>query len=318
MKEPNIFSYAKKELSQDAFICWLLEWSENQYASVNPKLNLVSKELISAFTGIAVTDISINRIEINPQEKNIDIVAKFTNGGDHYVIAIEDKVRAFPGKDQLIKYSKKLDQLANGKNLKKIYFKSYAISTDEVKAADAAGFEVFDLKRILHNLTKVADVNSEILKSFISHNTGVHSNLYEFEKRPTGKWIIENYQGFCIALNEKLHLNSQFRRYRGRNTFWFPLASKNLEGLPSLRLEIKDTQMIITSTLERNQYDRVMAAIYNIFPRDEEARRGARRRSGNAPTLYIFNPRFIQEGELIDFPKTVYLIDKRIKSFLSI
>jgi len=26
---PNLFSYATSELSQDAFICWLIKWSEN-------------------------------------------------------------------------------------------------------------------------------------------------------------------------------------------------------------------------------------------------------------------------------------------------
>ena len=224
MKEPNIFNYAKKELSQDAFICWLLKWSENQYAQVNPKLHLVSKELISAFTGIRVADISIADLELSPQERKIDIVARFKNGTDAYVIAIEDKVRAFPGKDQLIKYFKMLDQLANGKKLKKIYFKSYAISKDEINAADIAGFEVFDLKRILKVLTKVTAVQSEILKSFIDHNSGVHNNLYAFDKKPISQWNIENYQGFCIALNDKLDLNSQFRNYRGRNYFLVSLS----------------------------------------------------------------------------------------------
>lgn len=35
--ENNIFKYATKELSQDAFICWLVEWinhKEESYAKV--------------------------------------------------------------------------------------------------------------------------------------------------------------------------------------------------------------------------------------------------------------------------------------------
>ena len=28
--KPNLFKYATSELSQDAFICWLLEWAKPQ------------------------------------------------------------------------------------------------------------------------------------------------------------------------------------------------------------------------------------------------------------------------------------------------
>ncbi|MYD32112.1 MAG: hypothetical protein F4X01_11115 [Nitrospira sp. SB0661_bin_20] len=39
MERPNLFSYATSELSQDAFICWLLEWSLPQYRQTDTKLH---------------------------------------------------------------------------------------------------------------------------------------------------------------------------------------------------------------------------------------------------------------------------------------
>ena len=35
--EPNIFHFATKELSQDAFLCWLLSWAKNDYNKTETK-----------------------------------------------------------------------------------------------------------------------------------------------------------------------------------------------------------------------------------------------------------------------------------------
>ncbi|OBW43584.1 hypothetical protein AB670_00114 [Chryseobacterium sp. MOF25P] len=54
--KPNIFDIATKELNQDAFITWLLQFADAQYQSADPKLNgcgkvfakqLIKKQLIS-------------------------------------------------------------------------------------------------------------------------------------------------------------------------------------------------------------------------------------------------------------------------------
>ena len=29
--KPNLFKYAVSELTQDAFLCWLLEWADEKY-----------------------------------------------------------------------------------------------------------------------------------------------------------------------------------------------------------------------------------------------------------------------------------------------
>jgi hypothetical protein len=39
MNRPNLFSYATSELSQDAFICWLLSWASLEYKDVDGQLH---------------------------------------------------------------------------------------------------------------------------------------------------------------------------------------------------------------------------------------------------------------------------------------
>ncbi len=37
--KPNLFSLATKELSQDAFLAWLLQWADPKCRKCNPMLN---------------------------------------------------------------------------------------------------------------------------------------------------------------------------------------------------------------------------------------------------------------------------------------
>ncbi len=52
MNKPNLFSYATSELSQDAFICWLLAWAHPENKEINsdsPALHACARALIEAF-----------------------------------------------------------------------------------------------------------------------------------------------------------------------------------------------------------------------------------------------------------------------------
>ena len=42
---PNLFYYATKELSQDAFICWLLAWANKECAREDAALNALGLSL---------------------------------------------------------------------------------------------------------------------------------------------------------------------------------------------------------------------------------------------------------------------------------
>ena len=45
--KPNIFDIATKELSQDAFITWLLAFADNDNQQYDKELNLCAKEFVS-------------------------------------------------------------------------------------------------------------------------------------------------------------------------------------------------------------------------------------------------------------------------------
>lgn len=52
MTNPNLFKFATSELSQDAFICWLLSWAEKDYKVGSDKqqaLNELANNTLALF-----------------------------------------------------------------------------------------------------------------------------------------------------------------------------------------------------------------------------------------------------------------------------
>jgi hypothetical protein len=45
--KPNLFQFATKELSQDAFLSWFITWSDPCYKEINSELHKQSKYFIS-------------------------------------------------------------------------------------------------------------------------------------------------------------------------------------------------------------------------------------------------------------------------------
>lgn len=92
--EPNIFRYATSELSQDALICYILEFAKSEYRGhVLHKLGLA---FVESFSG----DQSIVR-NIRKQWHHIDILVELENGD---YILIEDKTNSSNHSKQLQKY----------------------------------------------------------------------------------------------------------------------------------------------------------------------------------------------------------------------
>jgi len=49
MIKPNLFKFATSELSQDAFICWLLSWANEENEIHDKRLCLCARKLLENF-----------------------------------------------------------------------------------------------------------------------------------------------------------------------------------------------------------------------------------------------------------------------------
>ncbi len=99
-KKPNIFDYATSELSQDAFLTWLIQWADKDYREIDSSLNACA---ISFVQELLRKDNSykIETVEAGRQWNNIDVWALVNNT---YFLVIEDKKGTKEHSDQLNRY----------------------------------------------------------------------------------------------------------------------------------------------------------------------------------------------------------------------
>ena len=93
--KPNIFNYATGELTNDAMICWMLDWAN----SYDERYKNLSQDILRLFTGDE--DLYVESVKIKRQYKNIDIIVEINNS---HVIVIEDKVYTSHHSNQLERY----------------------------------------------------------------------------------------------------------------------------------------------------------------------------------------------------------------------
>ena len=129
--ENNLFTFATKELSQDAFICWLL--NSLNYEDVENDTDIKAlKEFAYKFLNKMCPDtekmnISDIKPSITKQKFKIDILVEFKYKDENYIIIIEDKVASYIRKDkdgnnQLESYKEKIQKYSKNSKIKSVYY----------------------------------------------------------------------------------------------------------------------------------------------------------------------------------------------------
>ncbi len=194
--KPNIFHWATSELSQDAFICWLLSWAN--YEEEN-ELNKSSLYFISKLTDSKISE--FKKIEIFRQYKSIDILVKIN---DEYAILIEDKTNTKNHSGQLERYYEVLSSEFDKSKIFPVYIKTGDQS--EYGAVVKAGYKPFlrnDFIEILEYALKIG-VKNNILTDFYHHLVAIEKSFQSYKIIPISQWHWDSWKGFYTELAKRL------------------------------------------------------------------------------------------------------------------
>lgn len=199
MDKPNIFKYATKELSQDAFIFWLLDHANPKYENVDPVLKDCSLKLISKFFELENKEMpeKIENFSIHKQYKNIDILLKLNN----FFIIIEDKTGTKAHGDQLTRYRSLIVSEVGEENVLAIFFKTHDQSNYKKELED--GFKIFSRDKLISILENYENVNSDIFNSFKDYILEIEEEVNAFIRK--GEWNNKNWIGFFKYLQKELN-----------------------------------------------------------------------------------------------------------------
>lgn len=183
----NLFDYATKELSQDAFLRWLFE----NYDCEDKDVCLQAKKLIGSFLGIDNLEVEeISELKTYSQWRKVDILLRFKYGDKLFCIAIEDKTYT-EEHEQLKNYNKSLEEYVNWLKkeysnsnivIKKVFYKTAKLSSDEIERVKGNGWEVFDIDKIYPLFSTNCNIENNILNDYIKHIQEIFSACNTIEK----------------------------------------------------------------------------------------------------------------------------------------
>ena len=200
--KPNLFDFATSELSQDAFVSWLLQWADPSCATIDSELNILGKKLLSFMTGIP--EKAIINVVVGRQWENIDIWIEIN---DDTFVVIEDKTGTSEHDNQLERYKSTAESYYAGKRDKfhYIYLKTGNEPLSTRKYIASKGYRVITRKMILDVLDAYVGSN-DILIDFREHLKDIENETNSFKTKPMTDWSWYAWQGFYMEL-EKWYKN---------------------------------------------------------------------------------------------------------------
>lgn len=205
---PNIFDIATKELSQDAFITWLLKWANDDLKNVDSDLNECGKEFVRQLIKSKYSSFNeeINTVTAGRQWENIDVWAKIN---DKYLIIIEDKTNTLSHSNQLKRYKDDATRWCEKEKYEPpicIYLKIGNESNRSLKSVKNEEYSIFNRVDFLDLLTKFKEkITNNIFVDFCERLEKLERKNHEYKNNPIKDWKPRSneWQGFFQYLEKE-------------------------------------------------------------------------------------------------------------------
>lgn len=202
IETPNIFKHATSELSQDAFIAWLLEWSNPKYKNANDPLHKLGTSFLEEL--LDTKNIALSNIEsfkLKTQHHKIDVYLELVMNNETIGIIIEDKVYSSDHSNQLIRYKEIISKKAQ--KVVPIYFKTgFQHCYEDVEKKGYYAYDVKKFSSLLRNGIEQG-VQNDIVSSYCSFITerehefdNAKDSFKNYKKQLIGDWNIWSSRGF--------------------------------------------------------------------------------------------------------------------------
>lgn len=205
---PNLFAWATSELSQDALICWWLDWAKPENSSINAAMHSSGRVFLDSllkkhkdvFKDGSLPE--LKSLEVHRQYYNIDILV-IVNG--EYALLIEDKTHTSAHGDQLDNYKKTIAEKYQACRVLPTYVKTG--SQSRYQKEEDAGYKLFlrdDFLRILRDLIEENHLKNDILIDFYENLKSYDADIKSFENTSVNQWGWNAWVGFYEYLQTQI------------------------------------------------------------------------------------------------------------------
>lgn len=209
METPNLFNYATSELSQDAFILWLLDWANPQYKEADKNLHVAAQAFVRALLD-KQSDCTISKVECIKQKDHIDVLAIIN---DEIALIIEDKTNTKEHGRQIRSYANAVAKKYPKINIHCVYFKtgneSYASINSMVsfyKNKLPYPLKIVMRQDVISLLSSYAkEIYNPIYVGYLDHIREIEKRTSSYQILPADKWPDEAWEGFFMEIEKEIN-----------------------------------------------------------------------------------------------------------------
>lgn len=193
----NLFYYATSELSQDAFLCYLMSFAWKD-AKDDPILRACAKNFLQEM----VPELSGKEFfldDVERQVNHIDVLLTVICGEEKYKIVVEDKVYTSEHSNQLLRYLENLKDAYQGYTPKGVYYKTGFQS--DLSAVIEANYKIIDRRRMLDLLAPyAAQTSNQIILDYFEYWNEFEQKAQSYQTLPLVQWEWQQVNAFYDAM----------------------------------------------------------------------------------------------------------------------
>ena len=199
--KPNLFNIATRELSQDSFITWLLQWAAPDCSALDAALHKCAtdftKQLLSLQTTAPAT---IESIKAGRQWNHIDVWAEVN---DDLLLIIEDKTFTGQHSGQLKRYRDCATAWCeqHGRKLVSVYLKTGSESSSSLNKVRKDGYAVFSRNNFIKSLN-APTVTNAIFTDFRDRIISLELEENQYQDKIIADWNAPDWKGFYQGLEQ--------------------------------------------------------------------------------------------------------------------
>lgn len=198
---PNLFNFATKELSQDAFLAWLIQWASPECHDLDQPLSECACRFVKKLLSLQISPpAEISSVKSGTQWENIDVWAEIN---DKYLLIIEDKTITGEHSNQLQVYKERATAWCADNNFQLVcvYLKTGSESASIQEKIRKQGFAVFRRGDFLDILSE-CNITNHIFNDFREHLQALEDEENQFSIKPIKEWREPDWKGFYQALEK--------------------------------------------------------------------------------------------------------------------
>ena len=204
---PNLFHFATSELSQDAFLGWLLAWADHRHKDSEPDLHEAGMRFLNCLFALQRKALPAGHLSVHvrKQWEKMDVVAEVVaEGDDPYAVVIEDKTYTSHHSGQLATYAKKAVKEWGKDRVVLVYVKIG--DQDNYDWARSFGWAPCTRRVLLEALTNdAARKRSDIYADFVDHIRAIEARVQAYATTRPEHWQGHDpWKGFFAELQTQL------------------------------------------------------------------------------------------------------------------